>query len=36
LAWGVIHSAQHVGHDNASELATQVVEREKPLLELIK
>jgi quercetin dioxygenase-like cupin family protein len=33
---GVIHSAKNVGHDNASELATYVVEKGKPLVELIK
>ncbi|MFC4527801.1 cupin domain-containing protein [Dyella halodurans] len=33
---GVVHSAKNVGHDNASELATYVVEKGKPLVELVK
>jgi quercetin dioxygenase-like cupin family protein len=33
---GIIHSAKNVGHDTASELATYVVEKGKPLVELIK
>jgi quercetin dioxygenase-like cupin family protein len=33
---GAIHSAKNVGHDNASELATYVVEKGKPLVEVIK
>src|SRR5215475_988849 len=31
---GVVHSAKNVGNDKASELATYVVEKGKPLLEL--
>jgi quercetin dioxygenase-like cupin family protein len=32
---GAIHSARNVGHDNAAELATYIVEKGKPLLELV-
>ena len=33
---GVVHSAKNVGSDNAAELATYVVEKGKPLVELVK
>lgn len=33
---GVVHSAKNVGQGNASELATYVVEKGKPLVELVK
>ncbi len=33
---GVIHSARNVGHDSASELATYVVEKGKPLVDVTK
>ena len=33
---GVPHSAKNVGSGNGSELATYVVEKEKPLVELVK
>jgi quercetin dioxygenase-like cupin family protein len=33
---GTIHAARNVGADNAAELATYVVEKGKPLLELIE
>ena len=33
---GTIHAAKNVGTDNAAELATYVVEKGKPLLELIE
>lgn len=33
---GVIHSARNVGSTEASELATYVVEKDKPLVEVIK
>jgi quercetin dioxygenase-like cupin family protein len=33
---GTIHAARNVGTDNAAELATYVVEKGKPLLELIE
>lgn len=33
---GVVHSATNVGTDNASELATYIVEKGKPLVELVK
>ena len=33
---GTIHAAKNVGSGNAAELATYVVEKGKPLLELIK
>lgn len=32
---GVVHSAKNVGHGNAAELATYVVEKGKPLVELV-
>lgn len=33
---GAVHSAKNVGSDRAAELATYVVEKGKPLLELVK
>ncbi len=33
---GVVHSATNVGTGNASELATHIVEKGKPLVELVK
>lgn len=33
---GTIHAARNVGTDNAAELATYVVEKGKPLLELVE
>jgi quercetin dioxygenase-like cupin family protein len=33
---GAIHSAKNVGSDDAAELATYVVEKGKPLVEVIK
>jgi quercetin dioxygenase-like cupin family protein len=33
---GAIHTAKNVGSSNAAELATYIVEKEKPLLELAK
>jgi len=33
---GAIHSVKNVGSDKAAELATYVVEKGKPLLELVK
>jgi len=33
---GTIHSVRNVGRDKAAELATYVVEKGKPLLELVK
>jgi quercetin dioxygenase-like cupin family protein len=33
---GTIHSAKNVGSDNAAELATYIVEKGKPLVELIE
>ena len=33
---GTIHAAKNVGSDTASELATYVVEKDKPLLTLVK
>ena len=33
---GVVHSVTNVGLDLASELATYVVEKDKPLIELVK
>ena len=33
---GVVHSVTNVGLDLASELATYVVEKDKPLVELVK
>jgi quercetin dioxygenase-like cupin family protein len=33
---GTIHAAKNVGSGNASELATYVVEKSKPLLTLVK
>ena len=33
---GVIHTARNAGSGNAAELATYIVEKEKPLLELAK
>lgn len=32
---GTIHAARNVGRDNAAELATYIVEKGKPLLELV-
>lgn len=36
VPYGVVHSAKNVGDGQASELATYVVEKGKPLLELAK
>jgi quercetin dioxygenase-like cupin family protein len=36
IPYGTIHSAKNVGSVNAAELATYVVEKGKPLVELIK
>jgi quercetin dioxygenase-like cupin family protein len=36
VPYGVVHSAKNVGDGEASELATYVVEKGKPLLELAK
>ncbi|QPF87611.1 cupin domain-containing protein [Bradyrhizobium genosp. L] len=33
---GTIHAAKNVGNDTASELATYIVEKDKPLLTLVK
>ena len=33
---GAVHSAKNVGSGNAAELATYIVEKGKPLLELAK
>ncbi len=33
---GVVHSAKNVGRDNAAELSTYIVEKGKPLLEMVK
>lgn len=33
---GVIHSARNVGSDNAAELATYIVEKGKPLSEMVE
>jgi quercetin dioxygenase-like cupin family protein len=33
---GTIHAAKNAGSGNGAELATYVVEKEKPLVELIK
>ncbi|RDI99395.1 cupin domain-containing protein [Dyella solisilvae] len=33
---GVVHNAKNVGHTNAAELATYVVPKGKPLVELVK
>jgi quercetin dioxygenase-like cupin family protein len=33
---GTIHSAKNVGSDNGAELATYVVDKGKPLVELVK
>jgi quercetin dioxygenase-like cupin family protein len=33
---GTIHAAKNVGNDNAAELATYIVEKGKPLLDLAK
>jgi quercetin dioxygenase-like cupin family protein len=33
---GVVHSVKNVGSDNASELSTYIVEKGKPLVELVK
>jgi quercetin dioxygenase-like cupin family protein len=33
---GTVHSAKNVGRGNAAELATYVVEKGKPLLEIVK
>jgi quercetin dioxygenase-like cupin family protein len=33
---GAIHSARNVGRDNGAELATYVVEKGKPLVEVVK
>ena len=33
---GVVHNVKNVGHDNASELSTYVVEKGKPLVEPVK
>jgi quercetin dioxygenase-like cupin family protein len=36
IPYGTIHSAKNIGSVNAAELATYVVEKGKPLVELIK
>jgi quercetin dioxygenase-like cupin family protein len=36
VPYGVVHSAKNIGDGDASELATYVVEKGKPLLELAK
>jgi quercetin dioxygenase-like cupin family protein len=36
IPYGTVHSAKNVGNVNAAELATYVVEKSKPLLELVK
>lgn len=36
IPYGTIHSAKNIGTGKASELATYIVEKGKPLLELIK
>jgi mannose-6-phosphate isomerase-like protein (cupin superfamily) len=36
IPYGTIHSAKNVGSVNAAELATYVVEKGKPLVELAK
>ena len=36
IPYGAIHSARNVGSVNAAELATYVVEKGKPLVELAK
>jgi quercetin dioxygenase-like cupin family protein len=33
---GTVHAARNVGNDTASELATYIVEKDKPLLTLVK
>lgn len=33
---GVVHSARNVGRDNGAELATYIVEKGKPLVEVVK
>jgi quercetin dioxygenase-like cupin family protein len=33
---GTIHAAKNVGNVTASELATYIVEKDKPLLSLVK
>lgn len=33
---GTVHAAKNVGNDTASELATYIVEKDKPLLTLVK
>jgi quercetin dioxygenase-like cupin family protein len=33
---GVVHSAKNIGSDNASELSTYVVEKGKPLVQVVK
>jgi len=36
IPYGIVHSAKNVGSVNAAELATYVVEKRKPLVELVK
>ena len=36
ILYGTIHAAKNVGSVNAAELATYVVEKGKPLVELVK
>lgn len=36
IPYGTVHSARNVGTVNAAELATYVVEKDKPLVELVK
>ena len=33
---GTVHAAKNVGHGNAAELATYIVEKGKPLVEMVK